>query len=203
MVVPDSMVKKTVMSRLLVLFAVLLATPSVFADWRIDAESSRVSFIASKEARQTEVGRFYGLLGGVDDAGNVRLKIELDSLRTGVLLQDQRLRKELLDSSRFAFAEVRSELVLQRLLNLAPGAQMEMQLPAILSLHGVEQPLSIELLVTRLDQHRFQVVTLSPVVIDLSEFALAEPLEILSSSVGLGRVGLAVPVSAVLIFSEH
>lgn len=191
------------MRKIFVLLAGLFISQPLLADWRVDAESSRVSFIATKDARQTDVGRFYGLLGGVDAAGSVRVKIELDSLRSGSMVQDQRLRKELMETSRYAFAEVSSAVVLPRILNLAPGAQMELQLPATLSLHGVKKSLDMELMVTRLDQHRFQIVTLTPVVIDLTDFGLATALETLRSSVGLSTISLSVPVSAVLIFSER
>lgn len=191
------------MRKILVVLAGLFISLPLLADWRVDAESSRVSFIATKNARQTDVGRFYGLLGGVDAAGSVRVQIELDSLRSGSMVQDQRLRKELMETSRYAFAEVSSAVVLPRILNLAPGAQMELQLPATLSLHGVKKSLDMELMVTRLDQHRFQIVTLTPVVIDLTDFGLATALETLRSSVGLSTISLSVPVSAVLIFSER
>lgn len=186
---------------ILLLLGVLLAGP-LLADWRVDAESSRVSFIATKDAQQAEVGRFFGLLGTVDEQGRVQLKVELDSMRTGVLLQDQRLHRELFEVSRFAFAEVTAQLDLQPITNLAPGAQMEIRLPATLSLHGVEQAFSTDLLVTRLDEHRFQIVTLTPVVLDASAFGLAPALERLRQSVGLQSISLSVPVSAVLILRQ-
>lgn len=191
------------MHRMVVFLLALFAIPPVFADWRVDAESSRVSFIATKDAQQTDIGRFFGLLGGVDPAGNVLLKIEIDSLRTGSLLQDQRLRKELFESSRFPFAEVRARLELQPIANLAPGAQMELTVPATLMLRGEEKAFSAELLVTRLDAHRFQVVTLNPVVLDLADFGLGPVLDSLRQSAGLQSVSLAVPVTAVLILTER
>lgn len=191
------------MHKILVVLGGLLLATATHADWRVDAESSRVSFIATKNVHQTDVGRFFGLLGEVGPDGDVLLRVELDSLRTGVLLQDQRLRKELFDSARFAFAEVRARLDLQPILKLAPGAQMELTLPASLDLHGVGKPFRCDLLITRLDAHRFQIVTLSPVVLDAADFGLAEPLAGLRQSAGLKSVSLAVPVSAVLIFSER
>ncbi|MBF7729604.1 YceI family protein [Pseudomonas sp. N040] len=187
---------------ILLLLGVLLARP-LLAEWRVDAESSRISFIATKDARQAEVGRFFGLQGIVDEQGAVRLQVELDSMRTGVLVQDQRLHQELFEVSRFAFAEVTAQLDLQPITNLAPGAQMEIQLPAILSLHGVEQAFSSDLLVTRLDEHRFQIVTLTPALIDAADFGLAPALEGLRQSAGLESVSLSVPVSAVLILRQR
>jgi polyisoprenoid-binding protein YceI len=143
------------------------------------------------------------LLGGVDAAGKVLLKVELESLRTGVLLQDQRLYQELFDTSRYEFAEVRGQLDMLPITNLAPGAQMQMQMPVTLTLHGMHKALNLDLLVTRLDQHRFQVVTFTPVVLDAADYGLTTALDSLRKSVGLNSVSLVVPVTAVLIFSEH
>ena len=191
------------MHKLLFLLVGLFAMQPALADWQVDAESSRVSFVASKDADQHVIGRFYGLLGGVDKAGKVKLKVELVSLRTGVLLQDQRLDKELFETSKFAFAEVRGQLDLLRITKLAPGAQMQLQLPVTLSLHGMQKALNLELQITRLDQHRFQVVTFTPVVLNAADFGLSPALDKLAKSVGLHSVSLIVPVSAVLIFSEY
>jgi hypothetical protein len=191
------------MHKILLLVVALLASQPALADWRVDAQSSRVSFIATKDVRQVDVGRFYGLLGGVDAEGNVQLKVEIDSLRTGTLLQDQRLQKELFDSTAFAFARVHARLDLAPITNLAPGAQMELSLPATLTLRHVEKIFKTDLLITRLDEHRFQIVTLSPVVLDAADFGLTAAIESLRQSVGLQTVSLAVPVSAVLIFTEH
>ena len=191
------------MHRFLLLLIALLAGQPALADWRIDAQSSRVSFIATKDVRHIDVGRFYGLAGGVDAEGNVQLKVEMDSLRTGTLLQDQRLHKELFYSPAFAFAQVRARLDLVPITNLAPGAQMELSLPATLTLRGMEKGFETDLLITRLDEHRFQIVTLTPVVLDAADFGLTAAIESLRQSVGLQTVSLAVPVSAVLILTEH
>ncbi len=191
------------MHRFLFLLMALLMGQPALADWRIDAQSSRVSLLITKDVRQIDVGRFYGLLGGVDASGQVELKVEMDSLRTGSLLQDQRLRKELFDSVAFPMARISARLDLQPITNLAPGAQMELKLPATLSLHGLQKAVETDLLITRLDEHRFQIVTLTPLVLDAADFGLAAAIERLRQSVGLQAVSLAVPVSAVLILTEH
>ena len=183
------------------LLAACLALPAA-AEWRLDNESSRLSFISTKATHITEVSRFRGLKGGVNDSGKVQLQIELESVDTGVALRDQRLRKELFEVSQFANAEVSAQLDFAPLLALAAGAQMELHLPLTLSLHGHQQQFSSELLVTRLDDRRFQVVTLAPLVLNAGDFGLAAGLEILRVQAGLSAISLAVPVSAVLIFTS-
>ena len=86
---------------------------------------------------------------------------------------------------------------------LAPGAQLELRLPLLVNLHGHKQEYRSELLVTRLDDRRFQVVTLAPLVLNAADFGLAEGLESLRVLADLPAISLAVPVSAVLIFNAR
>ncbi|MFH0065587.1 hypothetical protein ACG3P0_34480, partial [Pseudomonas aeruginosa] len=52
------------------------------AAWYLDYESSRLSFISTKNATLSEVGRFLVMHGKVDDKGQARLRVELDSVST-------------------------------------------------------------------------------------------------------------------------
>ncbi len=183
------------------LFTLCLSLPAL-ADWKLDNESSRIAFVFTQDEHQAEVGRFYGLLGGVADDGRVELRVEIDSLRTGVLARDQRLRKDLFDSAQYPFAEVAARLDPLPIIQLAPGAQMELRLPLRLRLGDVERLYEAELLVTRLDDHRFQVVTQVPLLLDAGDLALRGAVQHLREQAGLQSISLAVPVSAVLIFSR-
>jgi hypothetical protein len=183
--------------------ALLLAclTVPAHAGWRLDNESSRLSFVSTKDSNIAEVSRFRGLIGDVSDAGQVHLQVELSSVDSGIALRDELLRKVLFQSSQFDFAHVHAQLDFAPILALAAGAQMELRLPLQLDLHGSQHHYISELLVTRLDDRRFQVVTLAPLVLKASDFGLATGLETLRAQVGLSTISLAVPVSAVLIFN--
>ena len=110
------------------LLAACAALP-VHADWQLDNESSRLSFISTKATHITEVNRFRGLRGSVEDDGKVRLQVELETVDTGIPLRDERLRKQLFEIASFAEAEISAQLDFAPLLDLAPGAQLELRLP--------------------------------------------------------------------------
>lgn len=193
-------------STMLKLSAFLLAACAalpVHANWQLDNESSRLSFISTKATHLTEVNRFRGLRGSVEDDGKVRLQVELETVDTGIPLRDERLRKQLFEIASFAEAEISAQLDFAPLLDLAPGAQLELRLPLSVNLHGHQQEYASELLVTRLDDRRFQVVTLAPLVLNAADFGFAEGLETLRELAGLPAISLAVPVSAVLIFNAR
>ncbi|MND83067.1 YceI-like domain protein [compost metagenome] len=179
-----------------------LALP-VQASWYLDNESSRISFISTKAGSISEVHRFLTLHGKIDKGGKAHLSVELESVSTGVPLRDQRLREQFFEIGKYPEAEVSAQLDLRPITDLAPGAQLELSLPLKVKLRDREQEYRAELLATRLDDRRFQVVTLAPLVLQVEDFGLTAALDGLRKMAGLSGLSLSVPVGAVLIFTAR
>ena len=179
-----------------------LALPAQ-ASWYLDNESSRLSFVTTKNADIAEVQRFLVLHGKVDRKGVAKLQVELESVSTGIPLRDERLRNDLFEIKQFPEALIRAQIDLGPINDLAPGAQLELRLPLVVALHGKEHSYSAQLLATRLDDRRFQVVTLEPLVLQAADFDLLPGLRALRKMAGLSSIGLSVPVGAVLIFTAR
>ncbi|MDF9905589.1 YceI family protein [Pseudomonas laurylsulfatiphila] len=179
------------------------AAVSARADWYLDGESSRLSFVSTKNANVSEVQRFLVLHGKVDPQGLAQVEVELESINSGIPLRDERMRKELFQVERFPDALITTKIDLRPINDLAPGAQLELRLPLMVDLHGKQHEYQAELLATRLDDRRFQVVTLEPLVVNAEDFDLAPGLETLRKMAGLSAINLSVPVGAVLIFTAR
>lgn len=188
--------------RLLLALLAIVCLPAQ-ANWYLDNESSRLSFITSKNCDVSEVHRFLVLHGKVDRKGVAKLEIEMDSISSGIPLRDERMRKELFAVDTFPGATVRAQLDLRPINDLANGAQFELRLPLTVTLHGKTHSYNAQLLATRLDERRFQVVTLEPLVLRAEHFDLAPGLETLRKAAGLKSINLSVPVGAVLIFTAR
>ncbi|MEG1040364.1 MAG: YceI family protein [Pseudomonas sp.] len=187
----------------LLLALLALVSISAHANWHLDGESSRLSFISSKNGDTAEVHRFLVLHGKVDRKGAAQLQIEMDSNSSGVPLRDERMRKELFEFARFPEAKVTAQIDLRPINDLANGAQVELRLPLTVELHGKKHSYNALLLATRLDERRFQVVTLEPLMLRAEEFDLLPGLETLRKLAGLKSISPSVPVSAVLIFTAR
>ncbi len=187
------------------LSAVLLACTalSAQANWYLDGESSRLSFITTKNTHISEVQRFLVLHGKVDAKGAAQLQVEMDSVLSGIPLRDERMRRDLFEVKSFPQALVSAQIDLRPINDLAPGAQLELRLPLTVTLHGKAHSYNAELLATRLDDRRFQVVTLEPLVLNARDFDLQPGLEALRKAAGLKAISLSVPVGAVLIFTAR
>ncbi|MDD2051589.1 YceI family protein [Pseudomonas putida] len=180
----------------------VLAWPAQ-ASWYLDNESSRLSFVTTKNADIAEVQRFLVLHGKVDRKGVAKLQVELESVSTGIPLRDERLRNDLFEIKQFPEALIHAQIDLGPINDLAPGAQLELRLPLVVALHGKEHSYNAQLLATRLDDRRFQVVTLEPLVLQAADFDLVPGLQALRKMAGLSSIGLSVPVGAVLIFTAR
>lgn len=189
--------------KLCALLLTACASVSAHANWYLDGESSRLSFISTKNANISEVQRFLVLHGKVDPKGMAHVQVDLDSVNSGIALRDERMRKDLFEIKTFPQALISAQINLQPINDLAPGAQLELRLPLTVKLHGKEQNYNAELLATRLDDRRFQVVTLEPLVLNAEDFDLAPGLNALRKAAGLSAISLSVPVGAVLIFTAR
>ncbi|MCD5987410.1 YceI family protein [Pseudomonas phytophila] len=189
-------------TRLLLALLALTALPAQ-ANWYLDNESSRLSFTSTKNANIAEVHRFLTLHGKVDRKGAAELEVELESVSTGIALRDERIREQVFNVAKFPRAKINAQLDLGPINDLAPGAQLELRLPLVVQLHGKSHSYRAELLATRLDERRFQVVTLEPLVVNAQDFDLVPGFTTLRNAAGLSAVSLAVPVGAVLIFTAR
>ncbi|MEG5264545.1 YceI family protein [Pseudomonas sp. JDS28PS106] len=188
--------------RLLPALLAALALPA-HAGWYLDNESSRLSFTSTKNADIAEVHRFLVLHGKVDDKGLAEVEVELESVNTGIPLRDERIREQVFQIGKYPSARISARLDLRPINALAPGAQLELRLPLNVRLAGQSHSYNAQLLATRLDDRRFQVVTLEPLVVHAQDFGLVPNFNALRASARLSALSLSVPVGAVLIFTAR
>ena len=194
---------KALLSSACALLLTLGVSLSAQANWYLDGESSRLSFITTQNANIADVHRFLVLHGKVDRKGLAQLRIEIDSVNSAVPLRDERMRDVLFDFKHFPEAQISAQIDLQPINDLASGAQLELRLPVTVSLRGKQHTYQAELLATRLDERRFQVVTLEPLMLQAEDFGLQPELETLRKLAGLSAISFSVPVNAVLIFTAR
>ena len=194
---------KVLLSSVCALWLTLGMSVTAQANWYLDGESSRLSFITTQNANVANVHRFLVLHGKVDSKGLAQLRIEMDSVNSAVPLRDERMRDLLFDFKHVPEAQITAQLDLQPITALASGAQLELHLPVTVTLRGKQHVYEAELLATRLDERRFQVVTLEPLMLQAEDFGLQPELETLRKMAGLSAISFSVPVGAVLIFTAR
>lgn len=184
------------------LLALLLGS-AARAEWVLDGEESALTFVSTKAVNVAEVHRFGEMAGTVDEMGNVDVSIDLSSVDTGIEIRDQRMREMLFYTGEHPQATLSAKLDEEALDKLNAGESVDTTLEAMLTLHGETRPLMLDVTIARTGESRALVATRKPVLINASEFNLAEGVEALRQVAGLPSISLAVPVSFVLVFDEQ
>lgn len=180
----------------------ILASPLALAEWQLDGDTSRISFVSVKRGKMAEVQRFDQLSGQIDDKGAVRLVVSLASIDSGLALRDERMRNAFFEIERYPEATITSQLDLSLYDDLQVGQSRPQTIDFNLDLHGQQRRLKAEVLVSRPSEERIEVTTLEPLVLKLIDFDLEEKLAPLKEVANLPSITPEVPVFAVLGFRQ-
>lgn len=172
------------------------------ADWTIDNEYSRLSFVSIKADTVAEVHHFQELEGWLGADGRFRLNIMLASVETGIPIRNERMRELFFNTAEFPTASLSADVDMSPLLSLVVGAQTTMVSEAQLTLLGNSTDLTIETVVARLDANTLLITSAQPIVVDAGALGLTQGVEQLRQIAGLPSISPAVPVSFRLTLRE-
>jgi polyisoprenoid-binding protein YceI len=178
----------------------LFLTASVSADWQLNNDASRLSFISIKKGAVAEIHKFSHLSGSVDEQGSVEVLIQLASVDTAVPIRDERMRDILFQTNLFPTATVTAKVDPAEFTGLVSGQFRNTETDVTVSLHGQEKVYKAAVSVTRLRGGSLKVSTIYPIVVNADDFELTKGVEELRKLAGLPAISTAVPVSLLLVF---
>jgi hypothetical protein len=159
-------------------FAVFAGMASaVHAEWTLDAASSSLHYVTSKNAAVSEVNRFTGLTGSISDAGKATLSIDLATVDTAIDIRNQRMRDLVFQVAQFPKADVSVQVDLAPLRALAVGESVTAAYPISVSLHGVVAEITADLQVVKMAGDALQVQLAKPLIIAAGQFGLDAGVE--------------------------
>lgn len=185
-----------------IVFSLALSAAPAAAEWTLDNDSSRISFVSTKAGSAAEVHGFEAVDGRVDRGGRVTITVDLDSVNTAVPIRDERMRTLLFETDENPTATVAASVDMDAVDALAPGQETTMVAEGQLMLRGMVVSLTIDMSVARLSDTRVLVASRKPLIVNAGQLDLLEGVEKLREVVGLPSISPAVPVSFVLAFSR-
>ena len=191
------------MHRLPLICLLVAAAQPAAADWVLDNDASRLSFVSTKANAAAEVHRFRNLDGRVDDSGKATISIDLDSVDTAIEIRDERMREMLFETDQYPTATLAATVDMQQVNALEPGATTNIVTEAQLLVHGTTVSLTVDLAVARLDADRLLVASDAPIIVNAGQSGLADGVERLREVAGLPSISPAVPVTFVLAFARE
>lgn len=180
---------------------VLMASSSTWAAWQLDNDHSRVNFVSVKKNKIGEAHRFTQLKGSLSDSGKLSIEIPLASVETGIPIRNERMQKLLFESKMFPTANISAKIDPKHF-KLKTGQSKIVTVDADVGLHGVNQLVNTEVMVSRLSKNKLLVTSLKPIVIRPADFGLEKGVEKLMAIAKLPGITQSVPVSFVLTFEQ-
>ncbi|WMC09423.1 YceI family protein [Oceanimonas pelagia] len=190
------------MLKKVLLTSLCLASTSVLADWQLNNELSRVSFVTVKKESVGEPNHFERITGRLSDAGRFELTIDLASVESGIPIRNERLEEYLFETGRFPKLVLSADLSGQ-LDALESGEDKVIETDASLNLHGKEKTLPIAVLVSHKGNGDLVVSSWKPVIVQQEDFGFTAGIDKLQELAGLPSITRAVPVSFVLTLNRQ
>lgn len=188
------------MKKLLSCLALIVATCSVQANWRLDNTASSLNFISTKNVNFAEIHQFTQLKGKLNQKGYLEVTVLLSSVDTGIPIRNTRMQEMLFDTAENPFAKLKAKLA-PEVFELELGDEGDFTLDAMINLNQVDVPVKVDFRVTQLSQGRLQASTIKPLVLNASDFKLTDGLDNLRTIAGLQNISLAVPVTFDVTFT--
>ena len=180
-------------------FAVALAisallSPLAFADWQI-GPGSQVQFVSIKNNTIGEVSHFKTLSGSVTDAGDVEVRVVLDSVETNVGIRNERMKTMLFEVGLYPEAVITAQLDAESMATLSNGGVTNVALKV--DLHGQSVTKDAQLNVAVTDQG-VSATTTQPILLTAAEFGLEGGVAALQAVAGLNAISRVIPVTVAL-----
>ena len=176
--------------------AILIATgcsPS-WAQWEV-GEGSRIYFVSVKNNTIGEISHFETLAGTVTDAGEVEVRVALDSVETNIGIRNERMKTMLFEVGLYPEAVITAQLDAGSMAALSSGGMTNVALQ--IDLHGQSVTKEAQLNIAVTDQG-VSATTAQPILLTASEFGLEGGVAALQAVAGLNAISQVIPVTLAL-----
>ncbi|MBM27662.1 MAG: hypothetical protein CME58_04720 [Halieaceae bacterium] len=171
-----------------------LLSPLAFADWQI-GPGSQVQFVSIKNNTVGEVSHFETLSGSVTDAGDVEVRVVLDSVETNVGIRNERMKTMLFEVGLYPEAVITAQLDAGSIAALSSGGATNVALQ--IDLHGQSVTKDAQLNVA-LTEQGVSATTTQPILLTAAEFGLEGGVAALQAVAGLNAISRVIPVTVAL-----
>ncbi len=168
--------------------------------WTLIKEDSTVSFISIKKNNIGESHHFTDIGGSIFN-GRAVVSIKPDSVDSRVPIRNERMREFLFKTQTYPIIKINAD-VADTLNNIKAGDSKQVEVPAMLSMHGVTEEVMLDVRVNALSDSKIIVSSVQPVIIRAASFGMVEGIQKLSGLVNGLAIAESVPVSFSLMFQE-
>ena len=174
---------------------------SAFAQWTLNNDNSRLSFVSIKAGNIGEVHKFGQLTGELTTEGQLTVEVELASVDTLIPIRDDRMQQLLFETDIFPKATFTASIDMAEVNAVEVGSSKALDISGDLKIRDRTTSISPKVMVTRIAEGAVLVNTLQPLLLNADAVGLTDGVEKLREIAGLPSISSAVPVTFVLTFN--
>lgn len=163
--------------------------------WKVDSDSSNVSFISIKKGDIAEVHHFKSMAGTFDDKGQFSFSVALASVATNIEIRDERMTSLLFEVDKYPKLTLTASVDPNLVKDLAVGSVKVATIDVQVDLHGEKQQMAFTVSIAKLSDTHLLVASVAPVIVNANSFGLTAGVEKLREIAGLSAISKAVPVT--------
>jgi len=169
-------------------------------DWILNPAQSNVYMQTEKLKDTVEKHRFTSVEGTVTKDGDASIKIELNTLDTGIDLRNVRMRFLLFETFKFPYAVMTAKIDKTKLTELATRTRINYSLHVRVEMHGIAKEFDIPVEIARVNDTTVTVSTIKPVEVAGETFDFMRGIGKLSDAMGGIRIVPSASISFDLTF---
>lgn len=169
-------------------------------DWVLNASQSNVYMQTEKLENTIEKHRFTSIEGTVSKDGDATIKVDLNTLDTGIDLRNVRMRFVLFETYKFPNAIITARIDKSKLSELTSRSRINYTLLAKVNLHGIVRDIQIPVEIARVNDTTVAVSTIKPVDVSAETFDFMKGIAKLSDAMGGIRIVPAASITFDLVF---
>ncbi len=170
-------------------------------DWVLNPSQSHIYVQTEKLQGVVEKHEFTSIDGNVSRNGDVSIRIDLNTLDTGIDLRNVRMRFLLFETFKFPTAEITAKLDKSKLAELPTRSRISYTLPARVNLHGIVKDFEIPVTIARINNTTVNVSTIRAVEVSAETFDFMRGMAKLSDAQGGIRIVPAASITFDLTFA--
>jgi OmpA-OmpF porin, OOP family len=169
-------------------------------EWLLDPALSTVYMQTVKANAIFETHQFTVVEGSVSSGGDVNIRIDLGSIRSGIDIRDTRMRFQLFETFKFPHAQINAKLDKSKLKALSAQTRINYPVALSLSLHGYATEIHTEVWVTRMAETVVSVASIKPINLFAETFGLVPNVAKLSEAIEGTPIAAGASIGFDLVF---
>jgi polyisoprenoid-binding protein YceI len=169
--------------------------------WGLVADQSKVSYVSIKKGVVGESNHFTSITGGISEAGEVSISIDLSSVETHIDIRNDRLVEHVF-GGKTAKATLTAAIDLKAFDRLVVGEMTTIEVNGGLHFLGKTTDITAQFFIARLNENRVLVVTDEMIIVKTGALGVNKGIDTLMELASLPSIARVVPVSLRMVFDK-